>query len=76
MVSTPTAIDASTGVEIPTDRAQALAQLIRKHTHVGYCPFPSDGRCYSCGRDLVAHYQQTGYSRGTSCPLCHSSFVE
>lgn len=37
---------------------------------------PSDGLCYSCNADLIAHYNKTGRFSSTGCPICHYSFVE
>lgn len=42
------------------------------------CFFPYDGKCFSCGVDLVAVIAPSKLKAEmvTGCPKCHKSFVE
>ena len=43
----------------------------------GFMAFPSDGKCWSCGNDLILNSPLVDLSRMmTGCPKCHRSFVE
>lgn len=43
----------------------------------GYCLFPIQGNCYSCGYDLILNCSDTDLATKmiTSCPKCSRSFV-
>lgn len=76
----PRTVKATLVTELQGTHTQHLVDLLawRKACTINGDMFfaPFNGKCWTCGGDLVKHYLETGKAESTGCPLCNRSYVE